>query len=109
MLPFAWHAATEVDISEHRYPGLREQALAELFGIRGTDHAAGLGNVRPDVEGAARNLTLHARHLVQEPHDQVAPLEEAIAHGARGVLRPVDRLRGRPLADLRGAGVGVRD
>src|SRR5256885_7155008 len=108
VLALPGHARAEMDVGEHGDPGLVEQALPELLRIRGADHAAGLGHVRPGVESAARRLAGSPGHLVQEPHDQVAPHEERVAHLLGGVLGPVDRLDRRPLADMRGAGIGVR-
>src|SRR4051812_960695 len=53
VLPFSRYAAAEVNVGEHRNAGLVEQTFAELLGIRGRDHAAGLSHIRPHVEGAA--------------------------------------------------------
>ena len=70
---------------------------------------AGLGDIGPRVERAAGRLAGHAGHRVEQAHDQVAALEERRAHRRGGILRPVDRFDRRPLADLRGAGIGVGD
>src|SRR5204862_2061354 len=99
VLAFAGHARAEVDVGEHRDPGLVQEALPELLRIRNAHHAAGLGHVGPGVEGAARRLAGDARGLVQQAYDQVAPHEERVAHLLRIVLRTVDRLDRRPLAD----------
>src|SRR5215467_1088848 len=108
VLAFAGNARAEVDVGEHGDVGLVEQALAKLLGVSRAYHAAGLGYVGPGVEGAARGLAEDARHLVQQPNDQVAAREEGITHLPSVVLRTVDRLHRGPLADMRGAGVGVR-
>src|SRR5258706_9065836 len=76
VLAFAGHARAEVDVGEHRDPGLVEQPLPELLGIGSAGHAAGLGHVGPGVERAAGRLAESPGHLVQEPHDQVAPFEK---------------------------------
>src|SRR4051812_47209163 len=78
VLSLAGHARAEVDIGKHRDSGFQEQALPELLGILGPDHAASLGDVGPGVEGAARHAALHARDLVQQGNDQVPSLEEAV-------------------------------
>src|SRR3954466_11034749 len=109
VLAFAWDARAEVDVGEQRHARLVQQALPELLGILCAHQAAGLGDVRPDVERAAGILALYARHLVQQPDDEVAALLEALFHGLGGILRPIDRLERRPLADLGGAGVRVGD
>ncbi len=96
-----------MDVREHRHPGFVQQALAQLFRVLGADHAAGLGDIGPGVERAPRQLAAHARHPVQQAHDQVAPGEKTVAHFARFYLRAVDSLHRRPLADVRRTGVGV--
>src|SRR6185295_3387239 len=97
VLAFAGDARAEVDVGEQRHARLVQQALPELLRILRADKAAGLGDVRPDIERPAGLLALHARHLVEQPDDEVAPLLEALLHGLGGVLRPVDRLHRRPL------------
>src|SRR5476651_1863900 len=42
VLPLAGNACAEMDVSEHRHSGFVQQALAQLFGVLGADHAAGL-------------------------------------------------------------------
>jgi hypothetical protein len=69
-----------MDVGEHRNPRFVQQALPELLRVGGADAAAGLGDVRPHVERAARDLALHARHLVQQADDQVSSLEKRIFH-----------------------------
>src|SRR5712671_5824362 len=64
----AGRARAEVDVGEHRDPGLVEQPLPELLGIGSAGHAAGLGHVGPGVERAAGRLAESTGHLVQEPH-----------------------------------------
>src|SRR5207247_1842083 len=73
VLAFAGDARAEVDVGEQRHAGLVEQALPELLRVLGSDHAAGFGDVRPDVERATRYLALHAGNLVQQADDQIAP------------------------------------
>src|SRR5512134_2185925 len=85
VLAFARHARAEMDVGEHCDAGLVQEALAELLGIRCANPLAGLRDVRPGIEGAARVAAGHAWHLVQEADDQIAPLEEARAHHRRGV------------------------
>src|SRR5688572_13907675 len=80
VLAFARHPGAEVDVGEQRHARLVQQALPELLGIGRADHAAGLGDVRPDVERAARGEALHAGDLVQQVHDEIASLQEARLH-----------------------------
>ena len=109
MLAVAGHARSEVDVGQHRHAGLVQQPLAQLLRIGGTDQRAGLGDVGPSVERAARRRATEARHLVEQPHDQVAPGAEALAHRVGLVLRTVERLHGRPLTDLGRATLGIGD
>src|SRR3954466_10507651 len=76
VLPFTRDARAEVDVGEQCHARLVQQALPELLRILGAHQAAGLGDVRPDVERAAGILALYARHLVQQPDDEVAALLE---------------------------------
>src|ERR1039458_2359612 len=98
VLPLAGHARAEMDVREHCYPGFVQQAFAQLFGVLGADHAASLGDIGPGVEPAPGQLAAHARHPVQQAHDQVAPGKETRAHFARLFLRAVDSLYPRPPA-----------
>src|SRR5581483_2390164 len=108
VLSLAGDARAEMNVGEHRHAGFVEQAPAELLGVGRADHAAGLGDVRPGVEGAAGHEAGDARDPVEQPDDQVAPREERRAHLLGVVLRAQDRFDRRPLRDLRGARVGVR-
>src|SRR5438067_2817196 len=65
MLALARNAAAEMDVGQHGNTGVGEQPLAEFLGVGGADAAAGFGDVRPDVEGTAGHLTLHAGNVVQ--------------------------------------------
>src|SRR5690349_13003293 len=97
VLPLARDARAEMDVREQRDARLVQQALPELFGVLRPDHAAGLGDVRPDVESPAGLLAFDAGDLVEKPDDEIAPFLEALLHGLGGVLRPVDRFDRRPL------------
>src|SRR5258706_14535848 len=66
VLALAGHARAEMDVGEHRHPGLEQQTLPELLRIRGADAPARLGDVRPDVEGAVGHLAFHARYFIEQ-------------------------------------------
>ena len=109
MLAIARHTATEMDVGQYRDAGLVQQAPAERLRIRAAGQLAGFGHVGPGVERPAGRRAGDARHVVEQPHDEVAAFEEARAHGVGGVLGPGDRGDRRPLRDLRRAGLGVGD
>ncbi len=48
------HARAEVDVGQHRHAGFMQQAAAQFFGVGRADQRAGLGDVGPGVERAAR-------------------------------------------------------
>src|SRR5215475_2958931 len=54
VLTLALDARTEMDVGEDGDPGLAQQALAELLGVRHAGHAAELRHVGPHVERSAR-------------------------------------------------------
>ncbi len=107
--PSFGNAAPEVDVGQHRDAGLGQEPLAKRFGIGAAGDPARLGDVRPRVERAAGRLARDPGHGIEQTDDEIATLEEALAHRFGGVLRARDRLDGGPLRDLRRAGVGVRD
>src|SRR5437867_3186578 len=109
MLAVARNAAAEMDVRQHGDAGLVEEPLPKSFRIGAARALAGFGNVRPRVERASRRLARETRHPIQKLDDQVAPLEKRMPHRLRRILGPSDRLDGRPLTDLRGAGFGVDD
>src|SRR5499426_4595217 len=76
VLPFARHAGAEVNVGEDRYARVVEEPPAELLRVGGADDPARLGHVRPGVERAAWRPAGNAGHLVQEPDDEIAPLEK---------------------------------
>src|SRR5690242_11726420 len=107
VLPFVRHARPEMNVGEHRHARLVEQTRTQLLGVARTDHAAGLGHIRPHVKCTARRAASHTWHLVEQLHDEISPLEENIAHLLRCVLRPRKCFHPGPLADLRCARFGV--
>src|SRR5690348_8153694 len=106
MLPVASDAPAEMDIGKHGHTGFVEETFAEFLRIGAAGALAGFGDVRPGIERAAGRLAVDARNLVEQPDDQITPLEKRLAHRLRGILRAGDRLDRRPLADLRSARLG---
>src|SRR5881397_3859551 len=99
----AGHAPTEMCIGEHCDTRFVEQTPPKLLRIRASGDAAGFRDVRPRIECATRRTARDAGHIVQQSHDEVAPLQKRLTHRFRGILWSRYRLERGPLAYLRSA------